>query len=308
MEINASKLCDLFQSKEPFLVGRNGTIELEVLSIYLDSMIITQDVLNILEKNAGIFPSQLSNVKKWCIDYIKALSNTDMIAEGWYLPLKHLEKRILDSINPYRTSIMLRNLEPYYVTSDLRWTQYLKGKRVAIINSFAQTCEEQTYMSKAIWEDESESLLPSSTVWIPIQTYYSPALGQESQKNQENQESQKNQENQENQESQKKAVWPSNIHTYNDAVEYIVKQCLEESIDIAIIGCGGMGMIIGSKLKNKGKQCIVMGGATQILFGIKGKRWENHAVISKFFNDAWVYPPDTCKPCGYRSIEGGCYW
>jgi len=284
MEDNASKLCKLFQSNKPFLIGRNGTIELEVLSLFLDGIPFTQNILNILEKNAGIFPSESINVSNWCRDYLKALSNTDMIAEGWYTPLLQVEKSMLDTINPSRSSILLRNLEPYYVKPELRWTQYLKGKNVAIINSFAQTCEEQTYMSKALWPQDTESLLPSSTKWIPIQTYFSPALGKGN------------------------AIWPRHMNNYNDAVDYIVRQCMDEHIDIAIIGCGGMGMIIGSKLKNKGIQCIVLGGATQILFGVRGKRWDSHPVISKFFNDAWVVPPDSCKPHGYKTIEGGCYW
>jgi type I restriction enzyme S subunit len=84
-----------------------------------------------------------------------------------------------------------------------------------------------------------------------------------------------------------------------------VKQVEEERyhIDIAIIGCGALGMIIASRLKMLGIQCIVMGGALQILFGVRGKRWETHPVISKFFNDAWVVPPNSCKPHDYKAIE-----
>jgi hypothetical protein len=284
MEDNASKLCKLFQSNKPFLIGRNGTIELEVLSLFLDGIPFTQNLLNILEKNAGIFPSESINVSNWCRDYLKALSNTDILAEGWYTPLKEAEKNMLDTINPSRTSILLRNLEPYYVKPELRWTQYLANKRVAIINSFAQTCEEQTYLSKAVWPENTESLLPDSTHWIPIQTYYSPILALGS------------------------AEWPAHIRNYKEAVKYIVSQTLLEEAEIAIIGCGGLGMLIGHELKKHRLQSIVMGGATPLLFGIRGKRWENHPIISKFFNDAWVVAPNSCKPNGYKMIEGGCYW
>jgi len=284
LEANASKLCELFQTNEPFLVGRNGTIELEVLDTYINNRMFSQRSLEILEKNAGVFPCDGEYAEQWCKDYIKALANSVMIAEGWYEPLKDVEKYMLDVINPSRTSLLLRNLEPYYVKPELRWTQYLAGKRVAIINSFAHTCEEQTYLSKAIWPEDTESLLPESTIWLPIQTYYSPivALGS--------------------------AEWPSHIRNYKDAVEYIVKKTLKEDAEVAIIGCGGLGMLIGHELKKCGLQCIVLGGATPLLFGIRGKRWNNHAIISKFFNDAWVVPPNSCKPNGYKAIEGGCYW
>jgi hypothetical protein len=82
----------------------------------------------------------------------------------------------------------------------------------------------------------------------------------------------------------------------------------KNKIDVAIIGCGALGMIIGSRLKSLGVQCIVMGGAIQILFGIKGARWLNHPVISKLFNDAWIFPPEYLKPSSANLIENACYW
>ena len=274
LEDGAKLLCKYFASNKPFLIGRNGTIEIE----YINNN--TKKLADVLELHAGVFPS--SHAESWSLDYLDALANTDVIAEGWYAPLKTIEKNILDTVNKYRKSILLRSLEPYYVMPELRWTQYLANKRVAIISSFASTCDEQTYMAKAIWSD-SESLLPSSTTWIPIQTYYGPLL------------------------AHGKAEWP-NSSNYKEAIEYVVENTLLQKPQVAIIGCGGLGMIIGSILKKAGVQCIVLGGAIQIMFGIKGKRWMNHDIISKFFNDAWVFPPDDCVPGFAKSIENGCYW
>jgi hypothetical protein len=39
-----------------------------------------------------------------------------------------------------------------------------------------------------------------------------------------------------------------------------------------------------------------------------GNRWANHSVISKFWNDAWVWPSEEETPRGAAKIEGGCYW
>ena len=284
MEENAKYICSLFKSNKPFLIGRNGTIELEVLSKYLFHIPIRDSEKIKLEMNAGIFPEE--SINYFCLDYIDALKNVDVMAEGWYEPLKVIEQQILDDLNPSRFSVMLRNLEPYYLKPELRWTKFLDNKKVAIINSFADTCETQTYMSKAVWPDHTESLLPQNVKWIPIQTYYSPLLA-----------GKKN-----------SAKWPSNIKNYNDAVNYVVARTLEENAEVAIIGCGGMGMIIGSKLKDLGLQVIVMGGATQILFGIRGKRWETHPIINKYFNDSWVVPNSDNIPSNYKLIENGCYW
>ena len=81
-----------------------------------------------------------------------------------------------------------------------------------------------------------------------------------------------------------------------------------EVLPIALIGCGALGMVLGSELKKHGIIAIVMGGATQVLFGIKGQRWATHSVISHFWNEAWVWPNVTETPRGASSIEGGCYW
>ena len=285
LEENADYICSLFQSEEPFLIGRNGTIELEIILKYSYQVPILNSEKRALEINAGIFPVS-SCLEPFCIDYIEALKNVDVIAEGWYDRFKKVEKEFLDNLNPNRVKILLRNLEPYYVKPSLRWTQYLSGKKVAIINPFAQTCEQQTYMPKAIWPEYTETLLPCDTTWIPIQTYYSPSLAGNNLSTQ----------------------WPLHIKNYKDAIEYIVEKTIDSNAQVAIIGCGGMGMIIGSKLKNAGLQVIVMGGATQILFGIKGKRWNNHEVISTFFNNAWVSPNPENIPLNYSLVEGGCYW
>jgi hypothetical protein len=67
-------------------------------------------------------------------------------------------------------------------------------------------------------------------------------------------------------------------------------------------------MILAAYLKKEGIKCIIMGGATQVLFGIKGSRWQEHNVISKFWNSAWVWPADSETPAAANKIEKSCYW
>ena len=286
---SSEKVCEYFKSDKPFLIGRNGSTELEVLSYFLTNgidCIFPEKLMKRLELYSGIFPATQESVSLWVSDYINALESSDVIAEGWYTPLISEEKYILDSMAPNRVKISLRNLEPYYSIPDLRWTKYLDNKNVAIINSFANTCDEQTYLSKAVWPDHTNTLLPASTQWIPIRTYFPPnvaGLNGET--------------------SWKVKSW---YHAINLVVEEVKNS--KNKIDVAIIGCGALGMIIGSRLKSLGVQCIVMGGAIQILFGIKGARWLNHPVISKFFNDAWIFPPEYLKPSSANLIENACYW
>jgi hypothetical protein len=65
---------------------------------------------------------------------------------------------------------------------------------------------------------------------------------------------------------------------------------------------------IAAALKQAGCIAIHTGGATQILFGIKGRRWDSHSIISKFYNDAWVRPAAHEIPEQAAAIENGCYF
>jgi ketopantoate reductase len=76
--------------------------------------------------------------------------------------------------------------------------------------------------------------------------------------------------------------------------------------DIAIIGCGAYGLPLAAHVKRMGKKVVHMGGATQLLFGIKGKRWEDSNF--KFINKYWVRPLEEEKPKDHKKVEDSCYW
>jgi hypothetical protein len=187
-------------------------------------------------------------------------------------------------MNTNAPRIPLRSLEPYYVEPEKRWTTLLEGQKVAIVNAFAETAVSQVTKREEIWPAFPDSLLPKNVEWIPIVTGYAPVL------------------------AQGRGEWPSDVASWDVAVMSVVKQVINSGARIALIGCGGLGMVIGSELRKQGIIAIVMGGALQVLFGIKGRRWATHDVIQHFWNDAWVYPSDKETPRGAHLIEGGCYW
>ena len=93
-----------------------------------------------------------------------------------------------------------------------------------------------------------------------------------------------------------------------EALDYMKEQIIQKDFDIAIIGCGAYGFPLAAYVKALGKKAIVMAGATQLLFGIKGKRWDNNPMINRFYNDYWVRPTIAEKPNAADSVENGCYW
>ena len=276
------------QKKQGALIGRNGTIELETLFFKLYSAAPNQSYPSHLsrrmEYHAGIWPPSNSFLDKWVFQMIEAIRVSDVLVAGWYEPFKIRESEFLNKTNLHAPRIPLRSLEPYYVPPEKRWTQLLGGQRVAVLSSFAETMAEQIDKRDDIWPVCPESLLPSDTEWVFLKTGYAPVL------------------------SQGIADWPSHISDWSEAVAHLVQEVVESKASIALIGCGGLGMVLAAELKKKGIIAIVVGGAIQVLFGIKGMRWQTHSVISHFWNDAWVWPKESETPRGASLIENACYW
>ncbi|NBO61465.1 MAG: hypothetical protein EBU82_10895 [Flavobacteriia bacterium] len=267
--------------KKGCFIGRNGTIE----SMVLGEDGFSKELARTLELHAGVFPSTEESVVQWKKEYQIALASlqTEPIVAGWYKPTKAIEQQFLQKYAPHCPHIPLRSLEPYYVAPELRWTNLLRGKKVAIVSSFANTCVKQVPNAQEIWGNQADSLLPPAT-YIPIPTGYSPVL------------------------AQGRAGWPVYCNTWQKAIGCVIDKVNAEKPDIVLIGCGGLGMVLAGILKGNGFPCVVLGGAIQVLFGIKGGRWEHHSVIGAFWNDAWVWPSDEETPRSSWKIEGGCYW
>ncbi len=155
----------------------------------------------------------------------------------------------------------LRSIEPYYY--DNPWSKSLEGKKVLVIHPFADTIASQYKKREKLFDNKE--VLPE----FELQTI--------------------------------KAVQTiagtkdDRFKDWFEALEYMYNEATKKDFDIALIGCGAYGFPLAAKLKKAGKQTVHMGGSLQILFGIKGKRWDNHEIIGKLYNDAWVRPGEKEK-------------
>lgn len=102
----------------------------------------------------------------------------------------------------------------------------------------------------------------------------------------------------------------SRFQNWFEALDFMTQEISKIDFDIALIGCGAYGFPLASNIKNMGKIAIHCGGATQLFFGIKGKRWEIEQpdVGKKLFNDYWVRPSKEETISDSEKIENGCYW
>ncbi len=272
--------------KEGAIIGRHGSTELTWILVQQQrGEEIDQVRAATAERYSGIFPSyDTTLMKEWLKEYKDATAAATVFAACWYNVLAHQEYKYLRQVCPAAELVPLRSLEPYYCVSTKGWTRALEGRRVSVVSSFANTMEKQLSKRSLIWGENVNTLLPESTSWSFVRSYFPPSIAKGS------------------------CEWPEGISSWKDAVKYLEQKVIEQNPEIVLLGCGGLAMPLAGRLKKRGIVCVVMGGAIQLLFGIKGKRWENHSFISLLFNDDWVYPSDEEVPGGAKMIEGGCYW
>jgi len=99
-------------------------------------------------------------------------------------------------------------------------------------------------------------------------------------------------------------------HTEVENVTALYKGMLElaRQFDVAIVGAGAYSIPVLAHAKLLGKFAIHLGGAVQILFGIKGRRWDSHEIGSRFYNNYWSRPLEEETPKNTAIIEDSCYW
>ena len=90
-----------------------------------------------------------------------------------------------------------------------------------------------------------------------------------------------------------------------DDIKYKITKA--DKCDIYLVACGAYGLPICDYIKELGSNSVYIGGMLQLLFGLKGSRWDKRPEITKYYNKHWTYPE--FKPPNYKLIENGNnYW
>lgn len=68
-------------------------------------------------------------------------------------------------------------------------------------------------------------------------------------------------------------------------------------------------MPLAHHVKKIGKSSIYAGAYVQVMFGIKGKRWDIEGNPHRsYWNEYWKYPEPEEVPKSADKVESGCYW
>ncbi len=259
-------------------VGKLGTCEAETLFVYYHRYPYNEHLRTAMTRNAGVWPE--SALDGWA-NYMAAsvLPEMDHLV-AWYNP-SHEQT----AFKAYARTAKVHQGLQWFNPWEIPWTKVLPaGTRVAVVSPFAESISLQiphlnSLFSKELWNDP---------VILPIRTGCSPALDTTS-----------------------AAAWPaaSLAGGWRVAVERIVRDVLESGARVALVGCGALSLPIVAALKRRGIIAIHLGGAIQVLFGIRGRRWIADKDIGPLMKSPlWRNPLPTETPKNARVIEGGCYW
>lgn len=182
----------------------------------------------------------------------------------------------------HTSKVALLLLEPFW--SPTPWTRCLQDKKVLVIHPFAETIQQQYAIREYLFDNKE--ILPS----FELKTLKAvQSLGGN-----------------------------SSFNDWFEALNWMKKEMDNIDYDICLLGCGAYGFPLAAYAKRKGKKAVHLGGSLQLLFGIKGKRWEIPEYGERFFrkkglylqliNEYWRRPNEHETYKNASSIEGGCYW
>lgn len=265
----------MLNENKPFFFGRHGSVELNIASAALFSQLnikqLDLEELNLLAGNCGFYANDIAEVEGF-LNEIK-FSSSEVDLYGTFRMV--LEDYYI--LKYMKKEVVLTNLNMLdFWNYDVPFTSALKGKKVLVIHPLAFKIQNQ-YKKR-------EFLFHNSNVLPEFELKTLPAI-QTIMGNRD-----------------------PRFKTWLEALEYMYHEAMKIDFDIAILGCGSYGMPLSARLKQSGKTVIYMGGVTQILFGIKGDRWDRDPIASKLYNEHWIRPGDEDKPKNHEKVEGGCYW
>lgn len=285
---------------EPCMISRFGTTELNCINNYLCVSSNTPFYSKFWDYVSGN-----THTPWWNEDHFQVMSIYSGIFPPGRITSENFSRRYLSDIPemdvlgsfqyyekymPLRVDVKkvhLETLYPFFVENP--WTRALAGKKILVVHPFDVTIRNQYNNKKGIFE--RDDILPDYEL-ITFRAVQSVA---------------------------------GTKVPFDDwfaALKYMEDKVSDIDFDICLIGCGAYGLPLAAHVKRMGKKAFHIGGGLQLLYGIKGKRWEEqydrvwdyrpgesiNINYVDLFNDKWVYPDTSERPANSSKVENSCYW
>lgn len=155
------------------------------------------------------------------------------------------------------------------------WIYGIEGKRVLVVSPFAEYMESQYQKKELLWKGirlpEFELHTVKAVFWYD--GYHDPRF-----------------------------------KSWFEALDYLYGESVKQDFDIALLGCSTFSTPLALMFRRDGKQAVHVGGPLQLMFGIKGKRWD--AYFTDTYNEYWIDLPEETKVGNIDALDmkGGSYW
>lgn len=225
-----------------------------------------------LHRQAGVFPPTTDAMRAFAELYLERLAAFAGLAI-WH---NSGETRILDRHAARAARFQLEALEPYFFPSP--WSAELAGKRVLVVHPFAATIRRQYARRTELWPDHP-AVLPEFDLEVIKSPYgFAPTAYPD---------------------------WIAMLRALEARIEAVHRRA---PLDVVLLGCGAAGVPLAAFAKQLGAVGIHTGGPTQLLFGIRGRRWDEMPRFRRFVTPAWCRPTAAETPAAAAAVDRGGYW
>lgn len=269
---------DLIDKKEPFFISRlGGSIGILTWN-YKANMQIPKNIIIQSQTHDGIYCNNMDDLIKFADIYANSVKNSTYLACFTSL-CKQSQDYFLKTYS--LKALHSRVLEPFYsiLENETPWTHKLKDKKILVVNPFIDSMKKQLANNFQIFKDKQIFL--DDQEFIFYKSYNSLANNR-----------------------------PHN--NWYETYQVMCNDIKDLDFDIALLGCGGYGLPLCNFIyKKMNKSAIYVGGGLQLLFGVMGKRWENHPMWKKIIseNDSKFIKPSGDEIINNNNmIENSCYW
>lgn len=295
-DVVSSIIYDELMGEGACMVARFGSTELTTLVNYWgvkypDKNIIgyikgkslpwwwNDGIIDQMQRWSGFFPPTQERIKQFCELMLQDMEEADVLG-SWQDGEAYFQQQMRSC-----KRVRLMYLDPYW--TKYPWTKALVDKRILVVHPFADTIQKQYKKRELLFENKD--ILPSFASLEVIKAVQS--LGGED----------------------------TPFNDWFEALDYMKSEIEKHDFDICLIGCGAYGFPLAAHVKRMGKKAVHMGGSLQLLFGIRGKRWEVYDphyeqpgnVFIDYYNlpnEHWVRPNEDEKPQNRAKVEDSCYW
>lgn len=266
-----SYIADALAQGAPLCAARMGHVEARLLGEWLFRGGRWSRATRLeAHTNAGIFPTSDAGLAAFAQVYQEALQHVDLLG---FWQSEH-QAALVSQIIPLPALCPLSALEPFRQSQP--WSEALEGRSVVVVHPFAESIQAQ-------YRRHGSGLFADARVLPPFDLQVCrPPLTH--------------------------APMTEGFCSWRDALQHLQDRVLGMSFDVALLGCGAYGLPLAAALRREGRQVIHLGGALQLLFGIRGRRWDRDPQIQGLTTSDWIRPSATETPNAAVGIEGGCYW